>query len=71
MSKNSKDKKTLSAELKLAVAELGSVRLSLDDAYQTFDTVTDPNTMDACILEITALKSKYNCAVRNIKAYYM
>ena len=71
MSKNSKHKKLRSAELKRAVDELGEVRVSLDDAYQKFDSVTDPSVMDACILEITALRSKYNCAVRNIKSFYL
>jgi hypothetical protein len=26
--------------------------------------------MDACIFEISALKSRYDCAVRNIKSLY-
>lgn len=71
MSKNSKDNKARRAELNRAVEELSEVRLSLGDAYQKFDSVTDSSTMDACILEITALRSKYNCAFRNIKSFYL
>ena len=54
-----------------AAQELGEVRRSLNEAYRQFNTVTDDVTMDACIFEISALKSKYNCAVRNLKSLYL
>ena len=43
------------------------IRSQLHCAYAAFDSVTDPDMMDACIFEISALKSRYNYAVANIK----
>ena len=65
--------KELTLDLKMdgAAQELGEVRRSLNEAYRQFNTVTDDVTMDACIFEISALKSKYNCAVRNLKSLYL
>ncbi|HBR09044.1 MAG TPA: hypothetical protein DD735_09160 [Clostridiales bacterium] len=71
MSKKSKQAKMQKDEYQKAVEELGSIRCSLDDAYTRFDSITDPYIMDACIFEISALKSRYDCAVRNIKSLYL
>ena len=64
MSKKSKQAKMQKDEYQKAVEEL-------DDAYTRFDSITDPYIMDACIFEISALKSRYDCAVRNIKSLYL
>ena len=58
-------------EIAKAQAELGEVRRSLGEAYRQFDAVTDDASMDVCIFEISALRSKYNCAVRNLKSLYL
>lgn len=71
MSKQTKNVKAQRVELRKAVSELGEVRRALDEAYGQFDRVTDPVVMDACIFEISALKSRYSCAVRNVKALYL
>jgi hypothetical protein len=59
------------AELQKAVDELSVVRGSLDDAYLRFDAMTDPGLMDACIFEISALRARYDCAVRAVKSLYL
>ncbi len=70
MSIHSKKSKNQKIEYLKAVDELNLIRGSLNDAYSRFDNTTDPYAMDACIFEINALKSKYDCAVRNIKSYF-
>lgn len=71
MSKRSRAAREKRAEIAKATAELSEVRRSLSEAYRQFDTVTDSATMDVCIFEISALRSKYNCAVRNLKSLYL
>ena len=71
MSKRSRQARALKADIKKAVDEINSVRSQLDDTYMRFNNVTDPAQLDTCIFEISALKSKYNCAVRNLKSLYL
>lgn len=71
MSKRSRAAREKREEIAKAQAELGEVRRSLGEAYRQFDTVTDSASMDVCIFEISALRSKYNCAVRNLKSLYL
>ena len=71
MSKRSRAAREKRAENAKAQAELGEVRRSLGEAYRQFDAVTDDASMDVCIFEISALRSKYNCAVRNLKSLYL
>ena len=71
MSKRSRAAREKREELAKAQAELGEVRRSLGEAYRQFDAVTDDASMDVCIFEISALRSKYNCAVRNLKSLYL
>lgn len=71
MSKRSRAAREKREEIAKAQAELGEVRRSLGEAYRQFDTVTDDASMDVCIFEISALRSKYNCAVRNLKSLYL
>ena len=68
MSKRSRAAREKREEIAKAQAELGEVRRSLGEAYRQFDAVTDDASMDVCIFEISALRSKYNCAVRNLKS---
>ncbi|NCB50943.1 MAG: hypothetical protein EOM54_03530 [Clostridia bacterium] len=71
MSKKSKELKIKKAEYQQALEDLNGVRVSLSDAYARFDGITDPYIMDACIFEISALKSRYDCAVRDVKSLYL
>ena len=71
MSKRSRAARERREEIAKAQAELGEVRRSLGEAYRQFDAVTDDASMDVCIFEISALRSKYNCAVRNLKSLYL
>ncbi len=71
MSKRSRAAREKREEIAKAQAELGEVRRSLGEAYRQFDAVTDDASMDVCIFEISALRSKYNCAVRNLKSLYL
>lgn len=66
-----KQRKAREAEYRKALEELGDVRSQLDDTYNRFNAVSDSAALDACIYEISALKSKYNCAVRAIKSFYL
>jgi hypothetical protein len=71
MSKKQKKSGAGRAEYTKALDELNLIRSSLDEAYDRFDHIVDPLVMDACIFEISALKSKYNYAVRNIKTFFI
>ena len=71
MSKRSRAAREKREEIAKAQAELGEVRRSLGEAYRQSDVVTDDASMDVCIFEISALRSKYNCAVRNLKSLYL
>ena len=66
-----KQRKAREAEDRKALEELGDVRSQLDDTYNRFNAVSDSAARDACIYERSALKSKYNCAVRAIKSFYL
>lgn len=66
-----KQKRAIKAEYDKAIAELGDVRERLDETYKRFNAVTDNAALDACIYEISALKSRYNCAVRAVKSFYL
>ncbi|MBE7017487.1 MAG: hypothetical protein E7420_04945 [Ruminococcaceae bacterium] len=51
-----------------ALEELEALNVSLRDAYRCFNTITDPEILEACILEISALHSRRSAALRNIKS---
>ena len=48
-------------------AEIETIRTSLESAYSSFDSISDPMLMDACIYEINSLRAKYNHALRMAK----
>lgn len=62
-----KEAKQKKAEYNRRLREMHEIRSQLHCAYAAFDSVTDPDMMDACIFEISALKSRYNYAVSNIR----
>ena len=67
MSSQRKERKRRSAELQRAVNEMRGIRRELEQAYNCFDHMVDPDRMDACIFEINALRARYNCAVQEIR----
>ena len=50
-----------------ARCELFELRDSLDKAYCVFNSSSDPELIEASILEISALQSRYGCMLRDIK----
>ena len=63
-----KEKRLLAEKLSAARRELDSLKNRLDSAYRAFNQGTDPELLEACILEISALHSRYSAALRNIKS---
>ena len=47
--------------------ELQNVREGINEAYCVFNSVSDPDTLDAVILEISALQSKYSLLLKKYK----
>ena len=50
-----------------AVEELIALRAGMDAAYSVFNHTADPELLEASILEIRALQSRYGHALRNLK----
>ena len=48
--------------------ELWSANQDLQDAYAQFDQVSDPELVEACVYQISALKARCNYLLRRIKA---
>lgn len=47
--------------------ELFSTGLALKNAYEKFNYVSEPELVEACVYEISALKARYNYLLRCIK----
>lgn len=56
-------------ELANLQAEVLGLRTDLDELYARFDMLTDATQLDACIFEMNALMSKYDYAVKCLKAF--
>lgn len=54
-----------------AERELSELRSGLAGAYSAFNHTADPELVEASILEIGALQSRYSSALRAIKALYL
>lgn len=67
MPKKKRDEKTRRAELARCADEIGNIRSGLDGAYAQFNSATDGDTLDACIFEISALRSRYNTAIKSYR----
>lgn len=50
-----------------ALMEIGRLRENLDEAYMHFNSTTDPDALDACVYEISALRSRWNTAYKHYK----
>ena len=54
--------------MRAAMQELGGLQARLESAYDLFNRTADPELVEASILEISALRSKYGCTLRQLKA---
>lgn len=63
-----KEKRELMERLAAAQGELERLKLNLGAAYDLFNSTSDPELLEACILEISALHARYSAALRNIKS---
>lgn len=54
--------------LRAAMQELSGLQASLESAYSVFNHTADPELLEASILEISALRSKYSRMLRSLKA---
>lgn len=55
-------------ELLTLRAELSSAQSDLADAYRQFNQAVDPELVEACIYQISAVKARCNYLIRAIKA---
>ena len=51
-----------------ARSELTALRRQLQEAYDVFNATLDPQLLEACILEISALHARYSSALKNLKS---
>jgi len=70
MPKTKRNEKARRSELKHYAGEIGCIRSSLDEAYTQFNSTTDPDSLDACIFEISALRSRFNTALKHYRDSY-
>ena len=47
--------------------QLARLREELQTAYDVFNATLDPQLLEACILEISALHARYSSALKNLK----
>ena len=62
------EKRELRRRLGLAMGELEELQLSLGHSYHAFNSTSDPEILEACILEIAALRRRYSALLRSIKS---
>ncbi len=63
-----KERRILMEKLGAAQRELETLQNGLREAYICFNSCSDPEILEACIHEISALRSRCSAAWRNIKA---
>ena len=62
-------KAALNPELAALKSALESAREDLNLAYQEFNHATDPEMVESCIYQISAVKARCNYLIRSIKAH--
>ena len=70
MTKKKRDERARQRDLQNYASEMGDIRNSLDEAYTHFNSTTDPEALDACIYEISALRARYNTALKHYRDRY-
>ena len=63
-----REKRELRRRLGSAMDELEELQLSLGHSYHAFNSTSDPEILEACILEIAALRRRYSAVLRNIRS---
>ena len=56
-------------ELELLKQELNAARSHLQQAYHHLDLVVEPELVEACVYEISAIQARCNYLIRTIKAH--
>ena len=69
LSTQRKAKRARELELSQLRSEAFSLRCTLDELYDRFDSITDPVQMDACIYEMNAVMARYDYALKCLKAF--
>jgi hypothetical protein len=54
-------------EAQLLQSALKQTKKALQQAYASFDVMTDPDLIDSCIFEIKAASARYNYLLRKMK----
>ena len=62
-------KAALDPELAALKSALENAREDLNLAYQEFNHATDPEMVESCIYQISAVKARCNYLIRSIKAH--
>jgi hypothetical protein len=65
-----REKRKRRSELRQAKAELEEMHVELGEAYASFNSISEPELLDACIYQISALRSRYDTALRRMKRNY-
>ncbi|MGE4353027.1 MAG: DUF2508 family protein [Oscillospiraceae bacterium] len=63
--------KARKAELARVDKEIKEIRHSLNDAWQVFNSTTDPALTEACIFEINALRARYDHILKGARSYFL
>ena len=58
------------AELKRVSDEITSIRRDLSEAWDVFNSTTDPALTEACIYEINALRARYDHIIKGARIYF-
>lgn len=70
MTSKRKLEKQRRAQIKQGRERLAAIDTALMSAYTTFDNISDPVLMDACIFEINALRSRRSSVIRELRGIY-
>ena len=63
-------RRTRGKALQNARRELWNMQNSMEHAYSVFNHTVDPDLLEASILEMRALQSRYDHMLRNMKKQY-
>ena len=69
MNQNRKAKLLRQQEHTRLCKEAMSLRCTLDELYNRFDSLTDPVQLDACIFEMNAVMARYDYTIKCLKAF--
>ena len=70
MGKKKPSRRTRGKALQNEKRELKTMQNSIDHAYSVFNHTVDPDLLEASILELRALQSRYDHLLRNMKKQY-